>query len=188
MKNEQKSLLCGHFSAEVRSVAKTKAVLGPRHRQGRQSVALVFCLDVGAEATVAGEAFLILVRVPVGTNPLRYPGFSIMPLTTRQKQAIDHHHGNLQLIACPGSGKTEVVARRGAEILKTGKAKPGNIVAFTSTDKAAAELKERITTRCNQVLGQVTAGSFAAANTLQSQSRYYQVLLLQSRGLMGSPV
>jgi DNA helicase-2/ATP-dependent DNA helicase PcrA len=40
-----------------------------------------------------------------------------------------------RLIACAGSGKTEVVARRVSELLKTGKAKPGNIVAFTFTDR-----------------------------------------------------
>lgn len=73
-----------------------------------------------------------------------------MPLTASQQAAINHHDGNLQLIACAGSGKTEVVAQRVAELLKTGKAKPGNIVAFTFTDKAAAELKERIFTRCRE--------------------------------------
>jgi DNA helicase-2/ATP-dependent DNA helicase PcrA len=78
-----------------------------------------------------------------------------MPLTSSQQAAINHHHGNLQLIACAGSGKTEVVARRVVELLKTGKAKPGNIVAFTFTDKAAAELKERIFTRCRETLGEV---------------------------------
>src|SRR6516165_6830254 len=78
-----------------------------------------------------------------------------MPLTSSQQAAINHHDGNLQLIACAGSGKTEVVARRVVELLKTGKAKPGNIIAFTFTDKAAAELKERIFTRCREALGEV---------------------------------
>ena len=76
-----------------------------------------------------------------------------MPLTKNQLAAINHNAGNLQLIACAGSGKTEVVARRIAELLKTGGAKPANIVAFTFTDKAAAELKERIHTRCRDALG-----------------------------------
>ena len=56
----------------------------------------------------------------------------------------------MQLIACAGSGKTEVVAQRVAHLLtKPGKdrLKPCNIVAFTFTDKAAAELKERIVQR-----------------------------------------
>ena len=81
-----------------------------------------------------------------------------MEFTTDQFAAIVHSKGNLQLIACAGSGKTEVVARRVANLLKTGKGTglvPANIVAFTFTDKAAAELKERIVTRCREELGDI---------------------------------
>ena len=63
---------------------------------------------------------------------------------------------NLQLIACAGSGKTEVVARRVAHLLtKSGDdcLKPRNIVAFTFTEKAAAELKERIIRRTTEAKG-----------------------------------
>lgn len=77
-----------------------------------------------------------------------------MKFTKSQLEAIQHGDSNLQLIACAGSGKTEVVARRVANLLKAG-LKPGNIIAFTFTDKAAAELKERIITRCAEELGPV---------------------------------
>jgi DNA helicase-2/ATP-dependent DNA helicase PcrA len=77
-----------------------------------------------------------------------------MNFTKSQLAAINHTSGNLHLIACAGSGKTEVVARRVVTLLKEG-AKPGNIVAFTFTDKAAAELKERIITRCREELGNI---------------------------------
>lgn len=78
-----------------------------------------------------------------------------MGLTKKQREAIGHHDGNLQLIACAGSGKTEVVARRVAGLIAAGRAGPGNIVAFTFTEKAAAELKDRIQARCRAALGQV---------------------------------
>src|SRR5436305_6245671 len=81
-----------------------------------------------------------------------------MDLTPSQRKAVAHEGGNLQLIACAGSGKTEVVARRVAHLLKSGAADglaPRNIVAFTFTDKAAAELKERIITRCREELGDI---------------------------------
>jgi DNA helicase-2/ATP-dependent DNA helicase PcrA len=81
-----------------------------------------------------------------------------MKFTTSQLQAIGHDEGNLQIIACAGSGKTEVVARRIASLLKNGASSglaPRNIVAFTFTEKAAAELKERIITRCREELGDV---------------------------------
>jgi DNA helicase-2/ATP-dependent DNA helicase PcrA len=81
--------------------------------------------------------------------------------TLAQAAAIDHISGNLQLIACAGSGKTEVVAQRVVSLLRPkvaggGGCKPENIVAFTFTEKAAAELKERIHTRCHEHLGDVT--------------------------------
>lgn len=80
--------------------------------------------------------------------------------TKTQLEAIQHVAGNLQLIACAGSGKTEVVARRVANLLKPAKSggggcKPENIVAFTFTEKAAAELKERIHKRCTEELGEI---------------------------------
>lgn len=81
--------------------------------------------------------------------------------TDAQRRAIAHIEGNLQLIACAGSGKTEVVAQRVVTLLRPpvlggAGCKPANIVAFTFTDKAAAELKERIHARCREQLGEVT--------------------------------
>ena len=77
-----------------------------------------------------------------------------MKFTDSQIAAINHKDGNLQLIACAGSGKTEVVARRVANLLKKGLISR-NIIAFTFKDKVAAELKERILTRCRDELGGV---------------------------------
>lgn len=81
-----------------------------------------------------------------------------MRLTQTQRDAIEHGGNNLQLIACAGSGKTEVVARRVVHLLdpkKPDSLQPANIVAFTFTDKAAAELKERIVTRTKESLGDI---------------------------------
>lgn len=81
-----------------------------------------------------------------------------MNLTEAQRLAVEHDGRNLQLIACAGSGKTEVVARRVARLLTPGRPEsmqPSNIVAFTFTDKAAAELKERIVTRTREALGEI---------------------------------
>ncbi len=81
-----------------------------------------------------------------------------MELTVSQRRAIEHDGRNLQLIACAGSGKTEVVARRVVHLLTPDRPDsllPRNIIAFTFTDKAAAELKERIITRTRQALGEI---------------------------------
>lgn len=74
-----------------------------------------------------------------------------MQLTPAQYSAIEHVGENLQLIACAGSGKTEVVAQRVVHLLgEAGALQPRNIVAFTFTNKAAAELKERIAGRARE--------------------------------------
>src|SRR6516165_6476822 len=80
-----------------------------------------------------------------------------MRLTASQERAIGFPSENLQLIACAGSGKTEVVARRVVYLLRPsgGGLATRNIVAFTFTDKAAAELKERIALRVRESLGDV---------------------------------
>ena len=66
-------------------------------------------------------------------------------LTQEQQEAISEVDHNLQIIACAGSGKTEVITRRIANIFhKKPEILPENIVAFTFTEKAAKSMKSRI--------------------------------------------
>ena len=58
----------------------------------------------------------------------------------------------MQIIASAGSGKTEVVSQRVADLLREG-VQPEAIVAFTFTERAAAELKGRIEARVTARLG-----------------------------------
>jgi DNA helicase-2/ATP-dependent DNA helicase PcrA len=67
-------------------------------------------------------------------------------LTEAQEDAIRSGARRLQIVACAGSGKTEVLARRAVRLLQEG-ADPASLIAFTFTDKAAAELKARIEAR-----------------------------------------
>lgn len=70
-----------------------------------------------------------------------------MNLTEEQMLAIDEIEHHLQIIACAGSGKTEVIVRRIVNILKQHQEiRPDQIVAFTFTEKAAASMKSRIKT------------------------------------------
>lgn len=71
-----------------------------------------------------------------------------MDYTPAQQQAVTTTEQHLQIIACAGSGKTAVVTDRVIQILRAHAAdgiQPENIVAFTFTKKAAAELRDRIT-------------------------------------------
>lgn len=66
-------------------------------------------------------------------------------LTPAQEAAIAEINSNLQIIACAGSGKTEVIARRIANILESKEnILPESIVAFTFTEKTAENMKVRI--------------------------------------------
>jgi DNA helicase-2/ATP-dependent DNA helicase PcrA len=76
-----------------------------------------------------------------------------MEYTKHQREAINHLEGNLQVIACAGSGKTQVLAQRIVNILQTKAANgitPANVVAFTFTEKAAGALKDRIHRLCRE--------------------------------------
>jgi len=61
--------------------------------------------------------------------------------------------GNLQIIACAGSGKTEFVSERIAYMIYKKVARPEQIVAFTFTEKAAEELKFRVRAKITELLG-----------------------------------
>ncbi len=67
--------------------------------------------------------------------------------------AVAHRGGHVQIIAAAGSGKTEVVSQRVASLLAGGEPAE-SIVDFTFTEKAAAELKERIRERATAVIGE----------------------------------
>ena len=65
-------------------------------------------------------------------------------LNREQKEAVTTTEGPLLIIAGAGTGKTTVIARRIAHIIEKKLAKPSEILALTFTDKAAAEMEERV--------------------------------------------
>jgi DNA helicase-2/ATP-dependent DNA helicase PcrA len=85
-----------------------------------------------------------LELLPPDVGPLPLSDDPLGGLTEAQHEAVTYGEGPLLVVAGAGTGKTRVLTRRVAYLIGAERAKPPEILALTFTERAAAEMEERV--------------------------------------------
>ncbi len=105
-----------------------------------------------------------LFELPTGpspTQPRTARGAQLLEgLNPRQREAVVHAGSPLLIVAGAGSGKTRVLTHRIAWLLAERDAHPGEIMSITFTNKAAAEMKERVDALVGRRAGAMWVSTF----------------------------
>src|SRR5512146_2962246 len=86
-------------------------------------------------------------------------------LNKAQREAVEATEGPVLVIAGPGTGKTQLLSMRVANILKKNDVLPGNILCLTFTDNAARNMRERLSSIIGQPAYHVAIHTFHSFGT-----------------------
>src|SRR3990167_2480682 len=85
-----------------------------------------------------------------------------MKLNQAQQLAVDTIEGPVMVIAGPGTGKTQIIAERIAQILKKTDTAPDSILALTFTESGAKAMRERLIATIGETAYYVNISTFHA--------------------------
>jgi DNA helicase-2/ATP-dependent DNA helicase PcrA len=107
-------------------------------------------------------------------------------LNPRQKLAVETLDGPVRILAGAGTGKTTVLIRRIANIIREGLARPEEILAVTFTRKAAGEMRERLGHLLgDDVARRICVGNFHATSMEMLRRHAHRIDLPQRFNVLG---
>ncbi len=105
-------------------------------------------------------------------------------LNPEQVNAVKHDYGPQLILAGAGSGKTTVLVARTGRLISEQIVKPNNILVLTFTNKAAKELKQRVSAKVGRIGNKIVSGTFHSFGLGLLKKHYKQAKLPKKFGII----